>query len=326
LRIEPDLVVVWNEIQKSEATTLHGIAADRVMVTGAQLFDRWFDRQPARDRDSFCRRVGFAGAMPFVLFTGSSGFISEGRAEVAFVRRWIESLRASADPVVARVPVLVRPHPYNARAWAEADISDLPGTAVWPRGPYNPVDEENRDDFFDSLYHSAAVVGINTSAMIEAAIVGRPVLSIVTHDFAGTQEGTLHFHYLLPENGGFLRVAGSLEEHERQLADVLANPDAARQQTEQFVDHFIRPHGRSMPATPIVADAIESLAGRHTPHRRPRFALALRPLMWTIAAIAATAEMRQAKGKRHKANPELADHDRAAQAGSGKRVRSSVIP
>ena len=42
-------------------------------------------------------------------------------------------------------------------------------------------------------------LGVNTSAMIEAAILGRPVLSVLAPEFAATQEGTVHFHYLLPE-------------------------------------------------------------------------------------------------------------------------------
>ena len=49
----------------------------------------------------------------------------------------------------------------------------------FPRRGYNPIDPDNRADFFDSIYHSAAVVGINTSAMIEAAIIGRPVFSML---------------------------------------------------------------------------------------------------------------------------------------------------
>ena len=73
---------------------------------------------------------------------------------------------------------------------------------LFPRRGYNPIDPDNRADFFDSIYHSAAVVGINTSAMIEAAIIGRPVFSMLAEEFAGTQEGTIHFHHLLPENGG----------------------------------------------------------------------------------------------------------------------------
>ena len=67
--------------------------------------------------------------------------------------------------------------------------------------------------------------------MIEAAILGKPVLSLMTPDFAGTQEGTLHFRYLLPENGGFLRVASTLEEHAGQLAEVLRDPEVTRAQT-----------------------------------------------------------------------------------------------
>jgi hypothetical protein len=290
LRIAPDLLIVWNDAQKAEATRLHGIDPSRVTTTGAQLFDRWFDRAPSRDLEAFCVRVGLAATTPFVLFAGSSGFISEGRAEVAFVRGWIGALRASADPAIAKLPVLMRPHPYNAKVWTGSELSDLPDVAIWPRGAYNPVDEDNRADFFDSLHHSVAVVGINTSAMIEAAIVGRPVLSIRTSEFAGTQEGTLHFHYLLPEHGGFLRVAGSLPEHVRQLSDVLANPVSVRQQTEAFVGRFIRPRGRAVAATPVMADAIETLAHRAVPARRMWRGLWLRPVMWTIAMIAAAAE------------------------------------
>src|SRR4030095_2334475 len=113
--------------------------------------------------------------------------------------------------------VLVRPHPYNGRAWNPDSFAGMDGVAVWPRGGYDPVDEEHRAGLFASLFHAAAVVGINTSAMIEAAIVGRPVFSIETPQFAGTQGGTLHYRHLLPENGGFLRVASSLGEHVQQL-------------------------------------------------------------------------------------------------------------
>jgi hypothetical protein len=114
------------------------------------------------------------------------------------------------------------------------------------------------------------------------------VLSIRAGDFA--QEGTLHFHYLLPENGGFLRVAATLEEHAAQLADALAHPDAVREQTQRFVHSFIRPHGTGTNATPMVVDALETLASRRAPRRGAGLALALRPAMWSIAAAAAITE------------------------------------
>jgi hypothetical protein len=103
LRIEPELVLVWNEAQKREAAEYHYIAEDKIAVTGAQLFDRWFEKTITRDRDAFCQRVGLPDSSPFVLFTGSSSFISESSSEVAFVRRWIDALRRSSDPTLRTI-------------------------------------------------------------------------------------------------------------------------------------------------------------------------------------------------------------------------------
>src|SRR6185436_12294407 len=97
------------------------------------LFDRWFDRGVTRDRAAFCERVGLPDDGPFVLFTGSSSFISESGAEVAFVRRWVEALRTSGDPALTAVNVLMRPHPYNFHRWADEPVADVRGVAVFPR-------------------------------------------------------------------------------------------------------------------------------------------------------------------------------------------------
>jgi hypothetical protein len=205
---------------------------------------------------------------------------------VAFVRRWIEAVRSSPDPALRDISVLVRPHPYNCQGWESDPLADLDRVAVFPRNAYNPIDSDTRADFFDSLSHAAAVVGINTSAMIEAAIAGTPVFSMLAEEFAGTQEGTVHFHHLLPENGGCVRIASTLEEHIRQLSERLRDPRAARAETERFVASFIRPHGLERPATPIFAAAIERLAAAPAPRAEtpPAWAYALRPLILAAAA------------------------------------------
>jgi hypothetical protein len=291
LRIEPHRVIVWNEAQRTEARNYHYIPDAKIAVTGAQLFDRWFEKRVTRERAAFCARVGLPDDRPFVLFTGSSSFISESSAEVTFVRRWIDALRRSPHPELCRINVLVRPHPYNCHRWTSDPLADLPGVGVFPRQGYNPVDAENRDDFFDSLSHCAAVVGINTSAMIEAAIVGRPVCSVLAEEFAGTQEGTIHFHHLLPENGGFLRIASTLEEHVDQLGACLADPAATQSETARFVASFIRPHGTSRPATPIFADAVERVSRGPTPQPEgpPWWRHLMRPLV-LVAALPALVE------------------------------------
>jgi hypothetical protein len=127
--------------------------------------------------------------------------------------------------------------------------------------------------------------------MIEAAILGRPVLSLMTGDFAGTQEGTLHFRYLLPENGGFLRVANTLEQHAAQLAEVLHDPEVVREQTMRFVNRFLRPQGLSVPCTPILADTFERVAatGSSAPSRETPSTKIARIAVRPLALVAAMA-------------------------------------
>jgi hypothetical protein len=280
--VQPDLVSVWNEAQKAEALAYHGTRADRVVVTGAQPFDRWFERQPTA-RGEFCRKVGLPADRPFVIFVGSTASISAPDAELQFVRRWIEALRA--HPALARVGILIRPHPFNARHWSDADVGGLPEVAVYPHWA-NPVNEADRQDYFDSLYHSEAVIGINTTAMIEAAIVGRTVHTVLADEFKDTQGGTLHFRYLLSENGGFLRVAASLPEHARQVAETLATPAIGRDACARFVRTFVRPHGLDVPSTPMLVAALERLAaGTRARTRMPIWLYPVSLLLWLSGVV-----------------------------------------
>jgi hypothetical protein len=284
MRVQPDLVSVWNQEQLAEAVEFHGASRDRIAVTGAQPFDRWFERQ-ATDRGAFCRKVGLDSARPFVLFVGSTASISSPEAEVEFVRRWIEALRSV--PALEGIGILIRPHPYNAIHWRDVDLTAWPGVEVYPRLA-NPVNEADRQDYFDSLFHSEAVVGVNTTAMIEAAIVGRTVHAVLADEFRDTQGGTLHFRYLLAENGGFLRVATSLSEHATQLAETLANPGIGREACARFVRTFIRPHGINVEATAVLADALEKLAasGRRPIVRVAASAYPLQFILWLGGVIA----------------------------------------
>jgi hypothetical protein len=281
IKVVPDRVFVWNEIQRTEATEQHGIPAGNVVATGAQHFDEWFARKPSTSYEEFARKVGLDPARGYVLYLGSSAFITENAGEVEFVERWIEALRASDDERVSGLGVLVRPHPGAPRRWRGHDLGRFGNVAVWPEVGVATVLAGSRDDFFDSLWHSSAVVGINTTAMIEAGIVGKSVLTILAPEFA--QETTLHFHYLLADNGGFVHVAASLPEHVAQLADVLggARDDERRR---AFVQSFVRPHGLDRPATGVYADAVEELASLK-PGPPPRGSRVLRALLGLEARL-----------------------------------------
>ena len=262
LRIVPDAVLVWNDVQRAEAIEMHGVPADRVIVTGAQCYDQWWGRAPARSRDAFCARVGLRADRPFVLYVCSSLFRGTAH-EPEFVLAWAQAIRASADPRLEDVGLLIRPHPARLKEWREIDLSGYRNVALWGG---HPVDEEAKDDYFDSMYYSAAVVGLNTSAFIEASVVGKPVHTVLLPEISiHNQEGTIHFRYLLDVNGGLLYAARTLEAHVGLLAESLSAEGGGDPKARAFAEAFVRPFGADVPATPRFADAIERVVAAPAP-------------------------------------------------------------
>ncbi|SME98706.1 hypothetical protein SAMN06265365_107195 [Tistlia consotensis] len=265
LRVLPERILVWNEAQKAEAVELHGAPAGMVTVCGAWSYDHWFDWRPSLDRDALLALVGLAPCPGYLLYVGSSPFI--GQNEAAFCLELIRALRA--EPATRALGVLIRPHPQNAAQWESLDLAGLGNVAIFPRSGANPIDRDRRNQYFDSLWHSDAVFGINTSAQIEAGILGRPVLTVTDPRYRATQTGTLHFHHLTSINGGLLHVAGSVEELARRLGALLALPAAERgEKSRRFVAGFIRPPELAEVPSDRAARAIVEAAALRP--RRPR--------------------------------------------------------
>lgn len=264
----PDRMFVWNEVQSREAVALHRYPAGRIVVTGAPRFDAFFEMRPATTRDDFCRLAGLDAASPIVTYLCSSKFVA-GR-ERAFVERWIGELRRSADPALAGCHVVVRPHPGAMKYWfSDPEPVPWPGALRDKAAIAHPLEDarsvvigspmQNTSAvLYDTIYHSAAIVGLNTSAEIEAAIVGRPVCTVIDPG-AGGQRGTLHFQYLLRGYGGHVELAETFDQHRSHLSDAVAGR-YDRAAIDAFVRTFVRPRGLEVPVGPIVADAIEEFA------------------------------------------------------------------
>jgi hypothetical protein len=267
VRLVPDAVLVWNETQRREAVRLHRVPSSRVVITGAQPLDHWFEPVSIAAVQSFRRSLGIDDDRKILLVVGSSPKMAPGESEVLFVRRWLAAVRASQNPEVRRAFVIVRPHPGNTAPWLDVDLAD-PAAVIHPRTyPTFPLTEWEIDLFRCSLAAATAVVGINTTAMIEAAILRRPVLTVRDAAFDHSQRQTLHFAYLTREHGGFALSADSLAEHLTQLERILGG-DVDLRASDHFVEQFVRPRGLERPSTLQVCDAIEAVAAtrrRSTP-------------------------------------------------------------
>jgi hypothetical protein len=230
---------------------MHQVPYERIVVTGAPRFDEFFAMSPATSREEFCTAHTLDARQPIVSYLCSSEFVAGHEFE--FVERWIDAVRGT--PSLRACNVLIRPHPRRMKPWKAFASKHRHVSVAMPQGM-------NGDQtLFDTVFHSAAVVGLNTSAELEAGIVGRPVLTVLAPESSGGQRETLHFDYLLKQHGGFVELADDLVTHCQQLAAAVAGDyDAAA--IRAFVHTFLRPLGLDQPVAPIMADAIEAAARR----------------------------------------------------------------
>jgi hypothetical protein len=238
LHEHPDHLLVWNELQVDEAERLHGIPRVRVHALGAPSFDEFF---AALETVEHQRRDGKT-----ILYLGSSKNISREEPDVVFPE-WLAAVRGAPDPVVRNASVVVRPYPGGG-AWhrwrpESTEFTVERGKKLAPAG------------LARALAGVDAVVALNTSGELEAAIAGLPVVTFRAGAGAPGQEGSIHFEYLLEQNGGFVLDSPDLEAHVRNLGRVLRGEhDHERQR--RFVERFVRPHGLDQPVSPAVAATI----------------------------------------------------------------------
>jgi hypothetical protein len=252
LHAEPDRTYVWNDVHRREAVELHGIEPETVVVAGAAQWDSFFELAPSLTRDELYARHGFDPSSSIVLYLGSTRTVCPD--EPAVIERWLAAIRASTGPA-REANVLVRPHPGLSgwpRSWA-ARVQGHPRVAV------SDVSAKGGQGLFDELYHADAAVALNTSAQIEASIVGKPVYTFSAGSLAPGQEGTLHFYKLLDGYGGVVSFSGTLDDHVSRLEAGLRG-EFDREAIRRFAEACVRPHGLDRPVSPMLAGEILKLA------------------------------------------------------------------
>jgi len=254
--IIPDLLLAWNDVQRTEANEIHGIENDHILITGSPFFDKWFEIDELKEgRSSFCRRVGLNPAKPYLLYLGSSKNIAED--ETWLVHEIINKIKCHPDSKFRELSFLVRPHPTNTKHYARLENS---GAIVWPKEGALPQEKNSQRDFYNSVIHSTLAAGINTSGMIDAIIIGKPCLTIMPSRYRRTQLQAAHFKYLL--DADVLEVTKNSDAAIKTIGKILDGKDMRLVQRQQFIHRFARPLGMHRTVGNIAAQVIEMMAKR----------------------------------------------------------------
>lgn len=247
----PDLLLVWNEAQRRDAVDRHGFPARQVEALGAPVFDYLFARDDVTSRSEWLSSVGVDQDGSYVLYAVSSRLGLGAGGEVELVRRLGAELRKSARDVA----LLVRPHPRNATSF-DQDLGQ--GVTVLP-APDFPSTEEHRRQLRALLVNADAVVGLNTSLFIEAAIVGTPAIAMTLDreiERDRMSSSLTHFDHL--RQAGFLHCAEDPAEVVSTLRSIREVGDAREPERRVFVESFVRPRGLECSAAKLVAERLVS--------------------------------------------------------------------
>ena len=254
--VVPDVLLAWNAVQQKEAMEHHSIPKNKICIIGSPLFDFWFKEfKPSVSREEFCRVHGLRAGNPYILYLGSSRNIAKN--EVWLIKDLRKALDDSADQRLKSVQIAVRPHPSNYSIYEDVEVN---GIIVVPKKGMLPATADARQFFYDSLYYSIGTVGVNTSGMIDALIIDKPGIAIMTDEYRETQLEAVHFQQFLKED--CLEVAKSPEHFCELVENFLEGRDIKMEQRRAFVRDYIRPLGLNVPAGTRAAREIELMADR----------------------------------------------------------------
>ena len=250
--VVPDATLAWNETQRREAIEIHGIPADRIVVTGSPFLDKWFEpERPSIDRATFCGRVGIGPQRPFVLYLGSSSNIAKD--ETWLVLRIAQGMRESSDPRLRDATLLARPHGANQDVYRGISAPNL---KVWLRDGELPDTSQAFAEFEACIRGAVAVAGLNTTGMVDALLAGRPVIALLVDEYRNTNAyRAVHFKYLL--DADVYERATTPEDCVQIVRNLMGRQDFKQDSRAQFVLDYIRPHGADRAAGEIAAQAIE---------------------------------------------------------------------
>lgn len=184
LRIYPDELLVWNEVNKREAVELMGFPEDKIYVTGACQFDQYFNNNLIKNKNQFCEELKLDPQRPIITLA-TIGSLWNGYDENYIVDQLIELITTKQIP--GNPQLILRLHPVSRfecfSLYLKYDfvrISNITGhtpTLGWTMTKYEVGFVGNL------LRHSDVVISPGSTITIETAIFDTPTLFPIYHTY-----------------------------------------------------------------------------------------------------------------------------------------------
>lgn len=251
IQVVPDAALVWNEEHMRSVRDYHRIPEKKIKITGAPQFDAWFNRRaPFQTREQFAASFALDPNRKFLLYISSA---SAGRRNPDAVRLLRGACNASRNPLVRAAHILVRPYPGYEQFSAVGTVSGVTVLPAPAEGRRTLTDDAL---FYDSIFHSFAVVALDSAAFFDVMAIGRP--GIVYRDARFTDiQSAEHFSALMGRGALYESLSGF--DFADTVSRLLSGNDALAARRAAYLKRFIRPCGIERAAGEVVADEVAAL-------------------------------------------------------------------
>jgi hypothetical protein len=286
-----DWALVATEFDRAQVAEKLQLPPYRIVSTGALDYDHWFDSGPIVDRNELCSQLGLSSG-PYAIYRSAP---AHRAVERDTLQSWIRAVQSDAN------------HPFRGH---EILIADTALTVDGWNPPAPGVDKvrilETKTGLLrDAIAHSSAVLSGDPRGLIEAVILRKPALVLTRR--GGTIGPVPLSIYLDPAYADRTEPVKSAESADASLED---------DERRRFLELAVRPYGLSLPASHVVALALEKMAviGPCRPFISHTVVSIARPLLSKLAEAA----------ERGDAARRQAEYARRVLAKEAARVKTAV--
>jgi len=240
----PGGLIVWNEVSKDEAVSLHGYPPERIFVSGIAHFDLYGNGTQFISRQEFLEKLGMNPRKKLLTYTTGS------RPAIPHENEIVEMLIDLVNEEAFSRPcqLLVRLHPQAV--WEDYahlqnrgnTVFEVPGKA---RG-FRDRDFSHADlkHLIETMKHSDVVINATSTITLDAFTCDTPVVLVVfdgprPREFYSSVRRFAHYDHLrkVISRGG-VRLAGSVPELIAGVNAYLEDPAREREQRLATVRDF----------------------------------------------------------------------------------------
>lgn len=169
----PDLMFCWNESHKNQLVEYHNMVSDKIKVIGAYKFESFLEPYALMRKDKFHAKYEFSEKEKTLLYVCSSPTVYGDESDFIYQLAKVTGKQ-----------ILIQLHPDKVKNINLKETQQIKFSVT---------------DSRDNYHYCEEVWGINTSAFLEAGLLGKPIKVITLPIDGFGQQDSIHFK-TLPKN------------------------------------------------------------------------------------------------------------------------------